>query len=461
MKRLGKMKIKPASAIADSRVSVGFECLDRELFDPGRCYDLLGRSGIKHARCQTGWNRCEKEKGVYDFRWLDDVVDQLLIRGVKPWFNVGFGNPLYMKNASSPTAVGCVPLLYGEEALEAWKNYVAALAAHFRGRVTEYEIWNEPDLKDFWYPAAPDPAQYAALVDLTGEIICRADPAAKIGACASRALPNREDTAGFTWRFLSRVRRLDFFCYHNYEIMPEAYLDRGVAHLRAQLDASGHAACELWNGECGYPSWFPKGSSMQPRGTQGSQRQQAVGHMRYIFLDADLGVKRTSIYSIVDHTMKLYQTASYQAPNPPRWGILEGGSYAPKKTYEALSRIATLLAGETGPSGYYFTAFTGKNTGDTTFIREAALLKAGRPLYAYWRPSHIEEEAPVLPGAVTPLTDGLYDRALREPVLADPLDGCVYALDCVSDRGAVRVLSSAPLADYPLVICERSALELE
>ena len=59
------------------------------------------------------------------------------------------------------------------------------------------------------------------------------------------------------------------------------------------------------------------------------------------------------------------------------------------------------------------------------------------------------------------MPDGLYDRALREPVLADPLDGCVYALDCVSDRGAVRVLSSAPLADYPLVICERSALELE
>ena len=74
MKRLGKMKIKPASAIADSRVGIGFECLDRELFDPGRCCDLLGRSGIKHARCQTGWNCCEKEKGVYDFRWLDDVA---------------------------------------------------------------------------------------------------------------------------------------------------------------------------------------------------------------------------------------------------------------------------------------------------------------------------------------------------------------------------------------------------
>ena len=28
------------------RLSVGFETLDRELFDPEECYDLLGKSGV-------------------------------------------------------------------------------------------------------------------------------------------------------------------------------------------------------------------------------------------------------------------------------------------------------------------------------------------------------------------------------------------------------------------------------
>ena len=83
----GKLAWREADAIGDSRVSVGFECLDRELYDPERCYDPLAATGTKFARCQTGWFRCEREKGKYDFAWLDAIVDNHLKRGVKPWFN--------------------------------------------------------------------------------------------------------------------------------------------------------------------------------------------------------------------------------------------------------------------------------------------------------------------------------------------------------------------------------------
>jgi len=36
-----------SSEIEKSNVSIGFECLDRELFNPERCYDWLGKSGVK------------------------------------------------------------------------------------------------------------------------------------------------------------------------------------------------------------------------------------------------------------------------------------------------------------------------------------------------------------------------------------------------------------------------------
>ena len=84
MHRIGTMKTLSSKDVKSSMVSIGFECLDRELFDPARCYDLLGASGVKHARVQTGWSKCEKEKGVYDFGWLDGIVDSLLARGVQP-----------------------------------------------------------------------------------------------------------------------------------------------------------------------------------------------------------------------------------------------------------------------------------------------------------------------------------------------------------------------------------------
>ena len=109
---ISKMKTYTSREIASSPVSVGFECLDREMFDPEKCYAPLGESGVKLARMQTGWNRCEKFKGVYDFAWLDDIVDNLAANGVESWFNVTFGNAIYMPDAPTPAAVGCMPLLF-------------------------------------------------------------------------------------------------------------------------------------------------------------------------------------------------------------------------------------------------------------------------------------------------------------------------------------------------------------
>ena len=80
---LGNMPRRRSQEIAESPLGIGFETLDRDTFDPSKTYDLLGESGVKFARCQTGWMKCEKVLGKYDFAWLDDVVDNLSKRGVE------------------------------------------------------------------------------------------------------------------------------------------------------------------------------------------------------------------------------------------------------------------------------------------------------------------------------------------------------------------------------------------
>ena len=67
IERIGFLGHLASSEVGESYVSIGFEGLDRDLFKPERCYDPLAATGIKHARCQTGWAKCEREKGVYDF----------------------------------------------------------------------------------------------------------------------------------------------------------------------------------------------------------------------------------------------------------------------------------------------------------------------------------------------------------------------------------------------------------
>ena len=167
LRQYGMLRRVTSQEIRDSGISVGLECLDRELFDFDRAAPRLFETGAKYARLQTGWNRCEKKKGIYSFEWLDHIVDTLLAGGVQPWFNVGFGNPLYMEGIRNPAAVGCVPLYYGEETLNAWKKFVLALAEHYAGRIHHWEIWNEPDIEHFWYPGKSSAEEYARLLQIT------------------------------------------------------------------------------------------------------------------------------------------------------------------------------------------------------------------------------------------------------------------------------------------------------
>ena len=79
----GKIAPKASKDIQKSIIGLGFEKLDRDVFDPTKSYDFVARSGVKWARLQSGWQRTEKQKGVYDFQWLDDIVDSMLNIGVR------------------------------------------------------------------------------------------------------------------------------------------------------------------------------------------------------------------------------------------------------------------------------------------------------------------------------------------------------------------------------------------
>ena len=88
----GKLVTKPADGSGDSRWSIGCETLDRDYADFRK---YVGPLGVGYARIQSGWAKCEQEKGKYDFAWLDEIVDGLNSQGVRPWMCLCYGNPLY------------------------------------------------------------------------------------------------------------------------------------------------------------------------------------------------------------------------------------------------------------------------------------------------------------------------------------------------------------------------------
>ena len=80
LKLAAKIKAKKSIDIEKSKIGLGFEKLDRDVFDPEKAYDYVGKLGVKWIRLQSGWQRTERQKGIYDFEWLDKVVDNIMTR---------------------------------------------------------------------------------------------------------------------------------------------------------------------------------------------------------------------------------------------------------------------------------------------------------------------------------------------------------------------------------------------
>ena len=461
---LGKLRHIPSQNIDGSAISIGFECLDRDLYQPELCYDRLQAAGVKHARVQTGWCKCETEKGVYTFDWLDSIVDNLLKRGIQPWFNVGFGNRLYMDNTYGETPVGFVPLYFGNACIQAWKNYCAALAEHFRGRITHFEIWNETNIDCFWRPMKSDPAEYATLIDISQAEIRKAIPNAAIGACIS----------GYRNQYLDEFARqkdilakINFFSVHSYSPLPDVEYADAIRYLRRLFDAYGGTHISIWQGEGGFAHWTPR-VYWQPRAIRESYQAQANWLIRRYLIDLSLGLELSSIFIVVDMMQKDYQMANstQSAFNVARQGILNGICYTPKPAYHALANVATLFQHNIRPIDGMVACSLARSfplTANLPHLEDTAVWKQlftrddGQLLCAYYLPVSVQYDFQTIPDADFTLYDEPGFTPIQNPVLINLLTGDVRRL--ASERQPFSlVLKGLPLDSIPMVIADASIL---
>ncbi len=464
LKLNGSLKPRKSSEIKASPLSIGFECLDRELFKPEKCYDLMAEAGVKWARCQTGWVRCEKTKGVYDFAWLDEVVNELLSRSIQPWFNLGFGNPLYMPGVP-PAAVGCVPTEYGPECLEAWKNFVTALVKHFKGRVNHYEIWNEPDIDCFWRPSQASGKNYADLVAKTAPVIRAADAEALTMGCSSGGDFKK---GAYVLYFIQEALQngigdhLDIWSLHPYQPYPEWNFEsnyRAIQHLFKQY--APHV--QIWQGECGYPSQTYGHHDQWMELYNTNETNQAKFLIRRFFLDGQFNSGLISYFHIADLMEKPYRQADGTVRPPVMLGLLHGLKYTKKKSFQAFQSMAAIFDSDTTAEDLMFNArIDGYSLRHNGVIQEMAIktykfVRKGFPLYAYYYPEDLQREWPPV-NSVTLYALNDAPKKLTHPVMLDPLTGNIYDITDWEVNTLGVTFRGLPLTDYPLVITEASVL---
>ena len=433
---VGTIKARLAKDIKASPLSVGFEVLDRELWDPTKVYPYMTNLGVKWARCQTGWARTERKKGEYNFGWLDDVVNSLLGLGVQPWFNLGYGNPLYTPEADA-TAVGWAPI-FTDEAKAGWVRYVQKIAEHFADRVPYWEIWNEPNITGFWKPKKPSAADYVSLVRLTVPEIRKRIPKAVIIGCALAGVPAtflKDCMAAGLGEFVDKVS------YHPYREVPEAGYDKDVRALRDAVAGAGKEI-PLWQGENGAPS--VKGGAGALAGADWNEERQAKWLLRRILNDLRMGIELTSYFLIVD-------LVGYRGSTNYK-GLLRGTKYTPKPSYFAYQHVCALFDSETQKTDL---ATTGENA-EGKAVLACTFRRQGRAVCIYWHPADLMKDVPQSKVALRVTTAA--DVRLEKPVLADPLTGQVYTLSGGKKEGDRWTFEGLPLADYPLIVADAAVV---
>ncbi len=285
---VGELRAVKSSLEAPSLWSVGVETMDRDYADFETFRQYVGCTGVGYGRLQSGWAKTEQKKGKYDFKWLDAHVDGLLAEGIHPWMCLCYGNPLYSGFGHDLNA----KIFPDGPVMDAWLKYVKACVKHFKGKVSMWEVWNEPDGSRNMdsYPL------YANLFVRTAQVIREVDPEARIAAFGSCS-PDRKyirqaleliDKAG-------GIPYIDYLTYHAYWPVPEAVIP-AVKKLREDVDAY-NPSIVLLQGETGCPGQLEYGHAM--KNIEWDEYKQAKWDLRQAMNHFGMGIPY-SFFTMVD-----------------------------------------------------------------------------------------------------------------------------------------------------------------
>ena len=175
--------------------------------------------GLVDAKTSLFYNGHGGSAGtVYNFSYVDQIMDALRAHGMRPFVELGFMPQLLARNPKAIFGFWYRPNVSPPASYARWDLLIESLARHLIARygideVSQwyFEVWNEPNL-DFW-AGKPKQKTYFELYDHSARALKRVDPRLRVGGPA---------TAQAAWvpAFLRHVARakvpIDFVSTHVY-----------------------------------------------------------------------------------------------------------------------------------------------------------------------------------------------------------------------------------------------------
>jgi hypothetical protein len=437
--QIGTIKPKTVNEIEASNWTIGCEVLDRDYADFDAYREYLPLLGIKKIRLQGGWAKTEKRPGVYDWAWLDSIIDYAVANGLKPWLEASYGNSLY--NSGGVDLGGSIPIT--EEALTGWDRWVEAMVVRYKDKVTEWEIWNEPSgqTKE---KALNTPERVAMFNIRTAEIIKRIQPHAEI---AGLAMGSGNDTVyldGFL-KAIAEKDKLDLFkwiTFHGYTMNPDdAYT--GQARLEATLRKYSDKLL-LRQGENGAPSAYcPEFALRKYNWTEISQAKWNARRML-----GDLGRDiESSVFSIIDMYYKNKKVLNVK-------GIIQSDTtlkaLRPKTAFYTVQNIASVFDNTLERiRDFKFST----NTTASLSVFGYRNKTTGRQIIALWFDGNIPGDTFETRMVEISVSKGKF----RQPVWVDLFSGRIYRISDWHKKGS-RYTFNIPVYDSPVLIADLSLI---
>lgn len=436
LKQIGWLRTKHSSEIKSSPWSVGCETLDRDYAKFSVYKNYVGELGVKHARLQSGWAKCEKQKGVYNFAWLDSCVYGLAEQGVNPWICLCYGNSIH----KSSIDLGA-DLFTAEETMAAWCRYVEATVSRYKNVVKEWEIWNEPR-----HRASPE--AYANLLIRTSESIRKIQSDATIMGFTVHGF-----TPGIVLKFPKAVFDIlkekgkldvvDYVTYHPYTYNPDECYQM-VEELK-ELVHSYNPKLKIYQGESGAPSEYRETMALSKyEWTELSQakwdlRRMAGDYMRDI---------HSSVFTIID--LKYPHEIN-------RKGIIHVNEDKtvdhPKLAYYGVKHVAGLLNDSFVSTGKLDYVSDSKRS-----ISVAGIKNKKKSAILLWYDNQIPDNN--LQWDHVALT--VKGVNFKQPVYVEMISGKVYEIEKQNWKNAGRDVEfrNLPVWDSPVLIAERSQIQM-
>ncbi len=151
--------------------------------------DRASAAGAQWLRVFVDWSTAEKSQGHLDefyLREFDARIAKATGAGMKVVMVVT-RSPRWASGSAEPNQPPADPATYA--------SFLRRYAERYRGRVSAWEVWNEPDETAFWKPT-PSPTRYAALLKAAYPAVKAGDPGATVVLGG---------LTGNNYRFLERV----------------------------------------------------------------------------------------------------------------------------------------------------------------------------------------------------------------------------------------------------------------